>query len=211
MKSYGSRIADEPSGSSMIMTNCEIALQKPLAMKTRTLRDYEQKLSRARAYIVQHLDDGLDTRRLAVEASMSLFHFHRVYLGFFGERPAETIRRLRLDRASMHLRDTKMSLREIGRLAGYTSTPAFTRAFKRYSGLSPGAFRKRPSTAAAGCRDSISKFTALHVALLCAWLCSRDKPHFESATLTVIICMKNSLLKYFGFVSPKALLSSRFH
>jgi len=116
-------------------------VDRVLAKKQRTLLDYERKLARVRLYIAQHLDEELDTSRLAGEASMSLFHFHRIYCGMFGETPADTVRRIRLQRACEELQLRGASIEEIALRAGYASVPAFTRAFKRFNGVPPGRFR----------------------------------------------------------------------
>jgi hypothetical protein len=81
---------------------------------------------------------------------MSLFHFHRIYLGAFDETPADTVRRLRLERAMQHLLESDSPLSEIGIRAGYASAPAFNRAFKRFSGVAPGVFRQARKAAAQG-------------------------------------------------------------
>jgi len=132
-------------------------VDRVLAKKQRTLLDYERKLARVRLYIAQHLDEELDTPRLAGEASMSLFHFHRVYCGMFGETPADTVRRIRLQRAREELQLLRTSIEEIALRAGYASVPAFTRAFKRFNGVPPGRFRaiqQAASLAPADCAAS---------------------------------------------------------
>lgn len=48
----------------------------------------------------------------------------------------------RRDRAINFLADIRISIAEVGRRIGFTETPAFTRAFKQWTGLSPGAYRK---------------------------------------------------------------------
>ncbi|MBX9760952.1 MAG: AraC family transcriptional regulator [Beijerinckiaceae bacterium] len=124
-----------------------------IARKEQTLRQYERKLARVTAFIASHLDERIETPRLAAEASMSLFHFHRVYLATFGETPADTLRRMRLERATRHLLETDAPLIEVGMRAGYMSAPAFTRAFKRFSGVSPGTFRRARHIAEEGSGD----------------------------------------------------------
>lgn len=116
-------------------------MDRVLAKKQRTLLDYERKLARVRLYIAQHLDEELDTPRLAGQASMSLFHFHRIYCGMFGETPADTVRRIRLQRACEELQLPRTSIEQIAVRAGYASVPAFARAFKRFNGMPPGRFR----------------------------------------------------------------------
>lgn len=48
----------------------------------------------------------------------------------------------RRDSAINLLADNRVSISEVGRRIGFTETPAFTRAFKQWTGLSPGAYRK---------------------------------------------------------------------
>lgn len=43
--------------------------------------------------------------------------------------------------AEMHLRDHSLQIHEVGELLGYSEQSAFTRAFKRWTGRSPRAFR----------------------------------------------------------------------
>jgi len=48
----------------------------------------------------------------------------------------------RRDSAINLLADNRISIAEVGRRIGFTETPAFTRAFKQWTGLSPGVYRK---------------------------------------------------------------------
>jgi AraC-like DNA-binding protein len=52
----------------------------------------------------------------------------------------DTLRRLAED----HLRDPRLQLAEVALLLGYSEQSAFTRAFRRWTGETPAAFRKRP-------------------------------------------------------------------
>lgn len=49
---------------------------------------------------------------------------------------------IRRDRAINYLADTRISIAEVARRIGFTEPPAFARAFKQWTGLSPGAYRK---------------------------------------------------------------------
>jgi AraC-like DNA-binding protein len=48
----------------------------------------------------------------------------------------------RMQVASAKLRDTSAKLMEVAQDVGYESEAAFSRAFKRLSGVSPGAWRR---------------------------------------------------------------------
>src|SRR5262249_17851045 len=53
------------------------------------------------------------------------------------------VRQLRLDLASRSLAGAKVSQRQLARALGYSGAGAFHRAFKRWSGLTPGQVRER--------------------------------------------------------------------
>ncbi|WP_328702875.1 AraC family transcriptional regulator [Arenibaculum pallidiluteum] len=105
--------------------------------------DYARRVERAIAHIAAHLDAPLDLERLAAVACFSPCHFHRIYRYLAGETAAETVRRLRLNRAAKALVDGAEPVGEIARGAGYGDTVAFTRAFRSAYGVPPAAYRQR--------------------------------------------------------------------
>jgi AraC-like DNA-binding protein len=44
--------------------------------------------------------------------------------------------------AELHLRDPRLTLAEVGALLGYSEQSAFSRAFKRWSGVAPLQWRQ---------------------------------------------------------------------
>ncbi len=72
----------------------------------------------------------ISTRRLE-----TLFRIH------LGLGPAAYFNRLRLKSAERLLKDTNLSVREIGLRTGYSSTASLSRSFKKFSGQSPVTFR----------------------------------------------------------------------
>jgi AraC-like DNA-binding protein len=44
--------------------------------------------------------------------------------------------------AEMHLRDERLTLAEVGALLGYSEQSAFSRAFRRWAGVSPQHWRR---------------------------------------------------------------------
>ena len=106
-----------------------------------TADSYGRRLQRVTEHIWTHLDSPLDLARLAEIACFSPFHFHRIYHAALGETVAETLARLRLQRAAGQLARSSLLVAEIGRAAGYGSAAAFSRAFRASYGRSPSAFR----------------------------------------------------------------------
>jgi LacI family transcriptional regulator len=56
---------------------------------------------------------------------------------------AEEIRRVRIERASYLLASTSSSIAEVARRAGVADAEHFSQAFRRHTGLTPSAFRRR--------------------------------------------------------------------
>jgi len=111
-------------------------------MARRTTRsEYVRRMTRVARYIDANLDGDLSLDRLADVACFSRFHFQRIYAALAGETVTETVQRLRLYRASGELARTDRPIRAVAQRAGFGSTAAFTRAFRRRFGTTPGALR----------------------------------------------------------------------
>ncbi|MCB1890030.1 MAG: AraC family transcriptional regulator [Rhodocyclaceae bacterium] len=108
-----------------------------------TSRRYTACLARVIDHLHAHLDADLGLERVAEVACLSPSHFHRLYRAVLGETLADTVRRLRIQKASGELLHTDWPLARIGRRAGYGSEAAFNRAFKRVVGMTPAAYRTR--------------------------------------------------------------------
>lgn len=107
------------------------------------LKDYVQRLNRVTTYIFDHLDEPLDLIKLADVACMSPYHWHRLYHALNGETIAETVRRLRLQRAAVYLAHTDLPIAKVALKSGYDSLQSFTRLFKQSYGLPPATYRTK--------------------------------------------------------------------
>jgi AraC family transcriptional regulator len=105
--------------------------------------DYLDRLERASLYIEGHLGSEITLADAAGAAAMSPYHFHRVFSAVLGEPLGDYIRRRRLSEAARRLLGAKRSVLEIALAVGFESHEGFTRAFKRWCGLSPTEFRRR--------------------------------------------------------------------
>lgn len=108
-------------------------------------RDHTARLIRVIDHIAANLDAPLTLERLAAVACFSPYHFHRVYRAVMGETTDQTVRRLRLHRAAVALREGQ-ALNQVARAAGYGSPEAFSRAFAAAYGRPPTAYRAAVST-----------------------------------------------------------------
>ena len=79
---------------------------------------------------------------LASRVGLSRSGFAARFTSLVGEPPLQYLARWRIARAAELLRDTNFSVDEIAARVGYESVPSFGKAFKRWRGTSPGAFRR---------------------------------------------------------------------
>jgi AraC-like DNA-binding protein len=80
--------------------------------------------------------------RLGEEAGASRSSLHERFVHFIGTPPMQYLTRWRMQVAAGLLRDTGAKLVEVALAVGYESEAAFSRAFKRDVGVSPGAWRQ---------------------------------------------------------------------
>jgi AraC family transcriptional regulator of arabinose operon len=74
-------------------------------------------------------------------------YFSTLFRRHMGISPQEYLMRYRMEQACRLLRDTALSVQEIGERVGYQEPLNFSRSFKRSVGLSPTEYRKRTSQA----------------------------------------------------------------
>ena len=100
-------------------------------------------LSKALAYIEQHLTEKIELEDLADTANYSAWHFHRLFQAMIGYGVGDYIRRRRLSEASRELVFTKAAIYDIALKYQFESQAAFTRAFKSFHGITPGLLRRQ--------------------------------------------------------------------
>lgn len=106
---------------------------------------YIRRFTRVTEYIYANLDADLDLGTLADVAALSPWHWHRIWQAVYGESIANTVKRLRLQRAAADLAHTQMPVDEIWPRAGYGSAAAFSRSFKDAYQMTPTEYRKAGS------------------------------------------------------------------
>jgi len=87
---------------------------------------------------------------LAAEIAMSRSAFAARFKKLVGESPMQYVTRWRMNAALTWLRNEKVSVGELADRLGYQSEAAFSRAFKRFSGVSPGAARRTSKASGIG-------------------------------------------------------------
>ena len=98
--------------------------------------------SRLTDVVIGSLDDNPTTQEMSRQAFHSRTQFHRLFRALIEETPAAMRRRLLLERAAWHLRNSETSVTDIAFDANYNSLEAFTRAFRKAFRTSPSLYRR---------------------------------------------------------------------
>jgi AraC-like DNA-binding protein len=110
--------------------------------KAATRLELARRLEQARDFIEGALSEPLTLGRLAREAALSPYHFHRLFCAAFRETPRAYVVRRRLERARRLLATTDQPVTAVCLDAGFSSLGSFSALFSRRFGVSPRAFRR---------------------------------------------------------------------
>jgi AraC-like DNA-binding protein len=125
---------------------CESVLaHQPVYPVGRTKRPLEKLSGRQLGRVIDLLENNptasVRLADLADEVRMSESHFARAFRNTTGIPPHQYLLRLRVRRAADLLRFTSHALSEVAVLLGFTDQSAFTNVFRRFTGVTPGAYR----------------------------------------------------------------------
>ncbi len=93
-------------------------------------------------YIENNLFRPLDISDIASQLGLSRAHFTTVFTKAVGESPYNYLTKIRIKRAKEYLTSTTLSITEIAYSVGFASIERFSEQFKKYTDLSPLAYRK---------------------------------------------------------------------
>ena len=96
----------------------------------------------AMAFIDAHHKEPLRLEDIAASAGLSPHYVSELFAARSGMSPWRWLTRVRIDRAKRLLKDTRMTVTEAGREAGFADPSYFARVFRQQEGLSPSAWRR---------------------------------------------------------------------
>ena len=93
-------------------------------------------------YLRQHLHEPVGMADLVRHVGLGRARMFDLFKTQTGLTPNDYLQRMRIKKAQEQLRQTKLSVTEIGLAVGFSSGQYFSTVFARYSGVSPTHFRK---------------------------------------------------------------------
>lgn len=119
------------------------------------------------AHIEENLFEPLSVRELSGVAGLSPFHFSRLFTVRTGYSVMAYVRTKRMMRAAQRLQvGEKINLVELAFDCGFESQEAFTRAFRRAIGMTPGRFKGDSAAYANGEKPMSAKSSVRHLDLV---------------------------------------------
>ncbi len=94
-------------------------------------------------YMKQHLAERITLEDTARQVGFSPNYFSKVFKDEMGCTFSHYLSKLRIDRSKALLLVSKLSIREICDAVGYEEQSYFIKVFTRFTGVTPGKFRKR--------------------------------------------------------------------
>ncbi|NVK51360.1 MAG: AraC family transcriptional regulator [Flavobacteriaceae bacterium] len=106
-------------------------------------KEHIARINNAIVYIENNLTEKLVLTAIAKKAYFSPFHFHRLFSLVVGETVNNFIARKRIEKAAILLISRKeKSITEVSLAVGFNSLSSFSRAFKKFYGVSPAEFKE---------------------------------------------------------------------
>ncbi|MFY0630128.1 MAG: helix-turn-helix transcriptional regulator [Flavobacteriaceae bacterium] len=96
------------------------------------------RINKAIRYIEENIQSKLLLENIARAAHFSPYHFHRLFSVVLGETVNNFITRKRIEKAaSLLIHQKEIPITEVSEKIGFSSLSSFSRAFKKFYGMSP--------------------------------------------------------------------------
>jgi AraC family transcriptional regulator len=103
-------------------------------------------------FIEANIAEEISLARLAKLVDLSRYHFARAFRQTFGVPPRRYHLARRMERATKLLTQSTLPVTQIALRVGFRETSAFTRAYRKYAGVTPSDCRRdRAMTLPSGC------------------------------------------------------------
>lgn len=108
------------------------------------MREQIEAVQRMQDYIEAHLFETITLTDLSRASLFSPWYSHRLFMAQTGMTPADYIRRFRLSKSALKLRDDPCKIADVAFEMGFGSVDGYQRAFRREFGRNPGEYALNP-------------------------------------------------------------------
>lgn len=109
------------------------------------MEEHIEAVQRMQDYIQKNLDENITMADLARAAMYSPWYSYRLFIQFLNMTPSVYIRRLRLSKSALRLRDENVKIIDAAFDAGYESVDGYQRAFFKEFGCNPYEYSVCPA------------------------------------------------------------------
>ena len=125
--------------------------------------DYLKALEKSIVYIESHLEENMTVEGVARAAGYSYYHLTRQFSALLGESVGSYIKKRRLADAAKKLLYTDKRVIDIAVESGFSSSEAFSRAFKAAYRVNPYTYRKNRLDLFVGAKERLEPALLAHV------------------------------------------------
>ena len=119
----------------------QVCLTAASAVTQANSRQANKKVTRISEYIEQHLTEDLSLNDVAEWIDLSPAYVSRIFKEGTGENFVEYLSERRVEQAELLLKNTHLSIKEVGFKCGFNNMQTFIRTFKKISGCTPSQYR----------------------------------------------------------------------
>ncbi|PST83910.1 AraC family transcriptional regulator [Pedobacter yulinensis] len=103
----------------------------------------DEMVKKAQAYIESQSAARISVNSLSEQFSIGRRNFDRRFIKATGNTPIEYAQRVRIERAKKSFESTRKTINEVMYEVGYADLKAFRQVFKKFTGVSPLAYRRK--------------------------------------------------------------------
>ncbi len=103
-----------------------------------------EAIQRMQDYIERHLNENISMADLSRVSLYSPWYSYRLFTQLLNITPSDYIRRLRLSKSAIKLRDEQAKIIDVAYEVGFKSVDGYQRAFYREFGCNPGQYAQNP-------------------------------------------------------------------
>ncbi|MES2210704.1 MAG: helix-turn-helix domain-containing protein [Chloroflexota bacterium] len=120
--------------------------QLPFAAMNRRVQLDDAAIGRCQAWIARHYANVNPVAAMAEQSGLNRRTFGRRFRAATGYLPIEYVHEVRIDEAKQRIETGSARLDDVGNQVGYEDPTFFRRLFKRKTGLTPAAYRRKFAT-----------------------------------------------------------------